>query len=74
LVLSEREDDKPPPLVETALSGYLRLRLEEYSEDDLAQWAQRLADTAWQDVHVYFMHEPTAPPYAETLLRLAKAG
>ncbi|HJR73161.1 MAG TPA: DUF72 domain-containing protein [Luteimonas sp.] len=74
LVLSEREDDKPPPLVETAPSGYLRLRLEEYSEDDLAQWAQRLANTAWQDVHVYFMHEPTAPPYAETLLRLAKAG
>lgn len=72
-VLSEREDDKPPPLVETAPSGYLRLRLEEYSEDDLAQWAQRLADTAWQDVHVYFMHEPTAPPYAETLLRHAEA-
>ncbi len=74
LVLSEREDDKPPPLVETAPSGYLRLRLEEYSEEDLAQWARRLADTAWQDAHVYFMHEPTAPPYAETLLRLAKAG
>lgn len=72
LVLSEREDDKPPPLVETAPWGYLRLRLEEYSESDLAQWAQRLSDTAWQNTHVYFMHEPTAPPYAETLLRLAK--
>lgn len=74
LVLSEREDDKPPPLVETAPFGYLRLRLEEYSEDDLAQWARRLSETGWQDVHVYFMHEPTAPPYAETLMRLAKAG
>lgn len=72
LVLSEREDDQPPPLVETAPWGYLRLRLEEYSENDLAQWAQRLSSTAWQDTHVYFMHEPTAPPYAETLLRLAK--
>lgn len=72
LVLSEREDDKPPPLVETAPWGYLRLRLEEYSESDLAQWAQRLSDTAWQDMHVYFMHEPTAPPYAQTFLRLAK--
>ncbi len=72
LVLSEREDDKPPPLVETAPWGYLRLRLEEYSEGDLAQWAQRLSDTAWRDTHVYFMHEPTAPPYAQTLLRLAK--
>jgi len=74
LVLSEREDDKPPPLVETASAGYLRLRLEEYSEADLAQWAQRLSETGWRDAHVYFMHEPTAPPYAETLLRLAKAG
>lgn len=71
LCLSEREDDAPPPLVETAPWGYLRLRLEEYSEADLAQWAQRLAATAWQDIHVYFMHEPTAPPYAQTLLRLA---
>jgi uncharacterized protein YecE (DUF72 family) len=71
LCLSEREDDAPPPLVETAPWGYLRLRLEQYSDDDLAQWAQRLAATSWQDVHVYFMHEPTAPPYAQTLLRLA---
>ena len=71
LCLSEREDDAPPPLVETAPWGYVRLRLEEYSQDDLARWAQRLKATAWQDVHVYFMHEPTAPEYAQTLLRLA---
>ena len=73
LCLSEREDDAPPPLVETAPWGYLRLRLERYSDDDLAQWAQRLAATSWQDIHVYFMHEPTAPAYAQTLLRLASA-
>jgi uncharacterized protein YecE (DUF72 family) len=71
LCLSERADDAPPPLVETAPWGYLRLRLEQYSDDDLAQWAERLAATSWQDIHVYFMHEPTAPPYAQTLLRLA---
>lgn len=71
LCLSEREDGAPPPLVETAPWGYVRLRLEEYSQDDLARWAQRLKTTAWQDVHVYFMHEPTAPEYARTLLRLA---
>lgn len=73
LCLSEREDDAPPPLVETAPWGYLRLRLEQYSDDDLAQWAERLAATSWQDIHVYFMHEPTAPPYAQTLLRSAAA-
>ena len=71
LCLSEREDNAPPPLVETAPFGYIRLRLESYTDDDLAQWAARLAATAWREIYVYFMHEPTAPPYAQTLLRLA---
>lgn len=71
LCLSEREDSQPPPLVETAPWGYLRLRLEQYSEADLAAWAQRIAATRWRETHVYFMHEPTAPGYAATLLRLA---
>jgi uncharacterized protein YecE (DUF72 family) len=71
LVLSERADDAAPPLVETAPWGYLRLRLEQYSDADLARWAERLAATGWQRIHVYFMHEPTAPTYAQTLLRLA---
>jgi uncharacterized protein YecE (DUF72 family) len=67
---SEREDNAPPPLVETAPWGYVRLRLEAYAEEDLAQWARRLSETAWGDVYVYFMHEPTAPAYAQTLMRL----
>jgi uncharacterized protein YecE (DUF72 family) len=71
LCLSEREDNAPPPLVETADWGYVRLRLENYSEADLAAWARRLAASAWQQVHVYFMHEPTAPAYAASLMRLA---
>jgi uncharacterized protein YecE (DUF72 family) len=68
LCLSEREDDRPPPLVETAPWGYLRLRLEDYGEADFAQWAERIQATAWTDVHAYFMHEPTAPAYAQALL------
>ncbi|MEO7743873.1 MAG: DUF72 domain-containing protein [Usitatibacter sp.] len=71
LVLSEREDATPPPMVETAPWGYLRLRLENYSEDDLRRWAERLAATGWGDIFVYFMHEPTAPEYARTLMRVA---
>jgi uncharacterized protein YecE (DUF72 family) len=71
LCLSEREDNAPPPLVETAPWGYVRLRLESYTEQDLAQWAGRLAATSWHDVYVYFMHEPTAPAYAQTLMRCA---
>ncbi|HZP67813.1 MAG TPA: DUF72 domain-containing protein [Rudaea sp.] len=71
LVLSEREDDAPPPLVETAPWGYVRLRLEEYSGDDLKRWAERIAGSGWGDAYVYFMHEPTAPGYARDLLQHA---
>src|SRR5436309_7774777 len=71
LCLSEREDNAPPPLVETAPWGYVRLRLETYSDGDLQQWADRLAATAWREIYVYFMHEPTAPAYAQTLMRHA---
>jgi len=66
---SEREDNAPPPLVETAQWGYVRLRLESYSDADLQQWAARLAATTWREIYVYFMHEPTAPAYARTLMR-----
>lgn len=71
LCLSEREDNAPPPLVETAPWGYVRLRLESYSDTDLVRWAERLQDTAWREIFVYFMHEPTAPAYARTLLQAA---
>jgi uncharacterized protein YecE (DUF72 family) len=71
LCLSEREDNAPPPLVETAPWGYVRLRLEHYSDGDLQAWAARLAGTGWGEIYVYFMHEPTAPAYAQTLMRFA---
>jgi uncharacterized protein YecE (DUF72 family) len=74
LCLSEREDRAPPPLVETAPWGYLRLRLESYSDRDLGEWAKRLASTGWREILVYFMHEPTAPAYAQTLMRLGEGS
>lgn len=72
LCVSEREDKAPPPLVETAPWGYVRLRLENYAPADLAAWHARLVATQWRQVHVYFMHEPTAPGYARALLDLAQ--
>jgi uncharacterized protein YecE (DUF72 family) len=74
LCLSEREDNLPPPLVRTSPWGYLRLRLENYSEEDLGAWARRIADTGWDEACAYFMHEPTAPGYAQALQRLAASG
>ncbi len=74
LVLSEREDNAPPPLVETAPWGYVRLRLENYSDRDLESWARKLAATSWKETCVYFMHEPTAPAYAQMLMKLGSPG
>jgi uncharacterized protein YecE (DUF72 family) len=73
LCLSEREDNAPPPLVETAPWGYVRLRLETYSDDDLERWARRLEATSWREIYAYFMHEPTAPAYARTLMGFASS-
>jgi uncharacterized protein YecE (DUF72 family) len=72
LCISEREDGSAPPLVSTAAWGYLRLRLEKYSTEDLQSWAGRIATMPWQETHVYFMHEPTAPGYASGLLQIAR--
>lgn len=71
LCFSEREDNTPPPLVETAPWGYVRLRLETYSDADLKAWARRLEATGWRQIHAYFMHEPTAPAYAKSLMGFA---
>ena len=74
LCLSEREDNAPPPLVETAPWGYVRLRLEKYSKRDLQRWADRLLATRWKKIHVFFMHEATAPGYAQMLMALASTS
>ena len=52
-------DDLSVPFEQTAHFGYFRLRRPEYSDADLAVWAERLTDAAarWSDVFVYFKHE-----------------
>ena len=69
LAVSEREDGSPPPLEQTTAWGYVRLRLEEYPDEALRAWARRLAATGWKEIYAFFMHEPTAPEYAQRLMR-----
>jgi len=46
------------PAEATAPFGYLRLRREDYTEDDLDRWAARVRDTTrWKRAYVYFKHE-----------------
>lgn len=73
LCQSEREDACAPPAVETTDWGYLRLRLDHYSEADLQAWMARLRATRWKTAYVYFRHEITAPGYAAQLIELARS-
>ena len=47
------------PVVPTADWGYLRLRDEGYSPDDLVRWSRAVKDLdgRWRDTYVYFKHE-----------------
>ncbi|HTV02501.1 MAG TPA: DUF72 domain-containing protein [Luteitalea sp.] len=51
--------DRHTPLVATADYGYLRLRDEGYTDDDLARWAGWVDEqqATWRDTFVYFKHE-----------------
>jgi uncharacterized protein YecE (DUF72 family) len=58
LCIAEHEE-RSAPFEHTAHFGYFRLRKPDYSDADLAAWAQRLEEAAarWSDVFVYFKHE-----------------
>ena len=48
------------PFAATAPWGYLRLRGVQYEDDELKTWVQRIRDTDWQEVLVFFKHEDEA--------------
>ena len=47
------------PFVRTATFGYLRLRREDYTAEDVRKWAQEVKNEGgnWSDAFVYFKHE-----------------
>jgi uncharacterized protein YecE (DUF72 family) len=70
LCLSDSEE-LATPVEATADWGYLRLRRQDYSEEDLQAWAGRIRRQPWEEVHVFFKHEDEGkgPLLAETLSR-----
>jgi uncharacterized protein YecE (DUF72 family) len=61
LCASEDPDDElPPTLRRTAPFLYLRLRRHDYTSDEIATWADRLAPflAAGDDAFVFFRHDP----------------
>jgi uncharacterized protein YecE (DUF72 family) len=60
-------DEQPPPLVATADFGYLRLRREDYTPEQIASWAAALRSLGFREAYVFFKHELRAPTLALAL-------
>jgi uncharacterized protein YecE (DUF72 family) len=61
------------PKVSTAHWGYLRLRREDYSKNDIERWVEFVrAQHGWVDVFIYFKHEEAGigPKLAKQMMEL----
>jgi len=62
------------PTVVTADYGYLHLRREDYTSDDVARWAQfvREKEANWQNAFIYFKHQEAGigPKLAAQMIEL----
>jgi uncharacterized protein YecE (DUF72 family) len=61
-------DEERPPLVATADFGYLRLRREDYTPQQIADWAASLQSLPFREAYVFFKHEVRAPVLAQALI------
>jgi uncharacterized protein YecE (DUF72 family) len=69
-ISDEGEGERATPFVATAGFGYLRLRREVYSEQELAQVAAQVKAQTWGEAYAYFKHEQDAPELAARLQKL----
>lgn len=60
LCTADSDDSPADGIVATAPWGYLRLRRSGYTEEDLADWAERLKGQPWERAFVFFKHEEEA--------------
>ncbi|MEO6462809.1 MAG: DUF72 domain-containing protein, partial [Candidatus Eisenbacteria bacterium] len=74
LCIADTGEEPVAPLVATAGFGYLRLRREEFSDDELSQWAKRIRAQAWSEAFVYLKHEEEGrgPKLAARLMEIAR--
>jgi uncharacterized protein YecE (DUF72 family) len=72
LCLADKDDGGALDLISTASWGYLRLRREDYSDEDLQGWLRAIESRGWDECFVFFKHEDegAAPRLAARLLAL----
>ena len=75
LCINDIEDPKQSaPFVATADWGYVRLRREGYSPEDVDGWARRIAGQPWEQAYAFFDHKEEGPLLAGALnARFAEA-
>lgn len=73
LCVSDTDDLPATHIDKTADWGYLRLRRVNYSEENLAEWLERIRAQDWKETFVFFKHEDegTGPKLAAQFLRIA---
>ena len=75
LCVEDTDESPAREIPVTASWGYLRLRRSVYTDDDLSQWAERVAGLRWEKVFVFFKHEDEAKgPEAAMRFREIAAG
>jgi uncharacterized protein YecE (DUF72 family) len=72
LCVADVDDVPSADLVSTARWGYVRLRREDYSDEQLSEWIERLRSQDWDEAYVFFKHEDsgTGPKFANRFLGL----
>ena len=67
--------DGETPLVATGPRGYLRLRREDYDDDALRTWGERIKTQPWDEAYVFFKHEDAGagPALARRFLELLES-
>jgi uncharacterized protein YecE (DUF72 family) len=73
LCFADMEESPGADLVRTAPWGYVRLRREDYTDESLREWIERLRAQGWDEAYVFFKHEDagTGPRLAARFLELA---
>lgn len=74
LCIADTGEEGDAPFVATAPYGYLRLRRESYTPDDLRQWAARIGEQRWDEAYVFFKHEDegAGPALARQFMELQR--
>ena len=74
LCVADTGEEPVAPLVATTHWGYLRLRRENFSDQELADWARKIREQPWGDAFVFLKHEEEGkgPKLAARLIELLK--